>query len=615
MVTHHTVSLENILKQYLNHIVYIDDEFKISWPMQETEKAGRPRRSGNRMIVSEEKQDETSAEPSSGDNLEAFCNLVRKQYPEILLTPIIYQEEMDIENLLLHMKNARMLVLDWSLSEKFTAVNLLNAAEFAGQLRFCVIYTSRLADAEKEFVEKIADVRDAGLKRGKYEGKDFDYIRINSVIYMICEKDKFNFHMIMGALVDIFIEEIGYFPIAFIDMIGRLEEKVPYYLNEFSYPFDKLLLLQTNSDGLPLNDVYNMVSDMVVNNIRADISLNEDVLNGIYEKQIAAIGEILNDDQLFHERLTKTLNVIFSRLQCGEEDKKAFENISVKEYKNIIEKAVKEPENLSKGIHNASDKLIKLYAKKRVEITIKESNPDCGDIKQIKSELTGLYKERIRDKIEKLFPSCLMILTNPDENYNMNKLITSLKIINYKEDERLFSEIFRDCYDRVDEDMCLKMDGVSPRLGLLQNKFHAGDIFYKRPDTEGKMGKFYLCIVPSCHLLRPKKVEGNILFVEGKIVNERPNRNLKDSEHFMILPGVDDENRLVRIVWQYHRIVPLDLRKISCDNFEKMCRPYRLAYEYMRQIMGEFVAFYSKSGVEELFLKADSSLEHLLLQK
>lgn len=615
MVKQDTVSLENILKQYLNHIVYIDDEFKVSWPIQESEKVDKPKRSSTGMTDSGEKQDEMSEKRSSGDNLEAFCNLIRKQYPEILLTPIIYKEEMDIENLLIHMKNARMLVLDWSLSERVTAINLLNDAAFAGQLRFCVIYTSRLDDAVKEFIDKIPNVREDGLKRGRYEDAGYDYIRMNSVIYMICEKDKFDFHMIMGALVDIFIEEIGYFPIAFIDMIGRLEEKVPYYLNEFSYPFDKLLLLQTNSDGLPLNDVYNTINDMVVNNIRADINLNENVLNGIYEKQIAALDKILKDDRLFDERLTKTLNLIFSRLGCKEKDKKAFENISVENYKGVIENAIKEPGNLSKGIHNASEKLSKLYAEERADIMIKESNPDCQDMKQIKSELMGLYRGKIRNKIEKLFLPCLMILINPDENYNMNKLITSLKIIYYKEDERLFSEIFRDCYDRVDEEMYLKTDGNIPRLGLLQNKLHAGDIFYKRSDMEGKPDRFYLCIVPSCHLLRPKKVEGNILFTEGKIVSERPGRNLKDSEHFMILPGVDNENRLVSIVWQYHKIVSLDLKQVSYDNFENICRPYRLSYEYIRQIMGEFVAFYSKSGVEELFLKADPALEHLLLQK
>ena len=98
-------------------------------------------------------------------------------------------------------------------------------------------------------------------------------------------------------------------------------------------------------------------------------------------------------------------------------------------------------------------------------------------------------------------------------------------------------------------------------------------------------------------------------------MSAKPDRNLKDSEHFTILPGIEDENQILRVVWQYHRIVNLDLKKVSMDDYENLYRPYRLTYEHIRQIMGEFVSFYSKSGVEELFLKADTALDYLLLRK
>lgn len=607
-------SLVKILKQYLNHIVYIDDEFKISWQMEENEEFQRPPRSSRRNLKDAETQGAVEEPNAIEDNLEVFCKTMRKVYPEILLTPVVYEETMDVENLLIHMENARMLVLDWKLSDRMTAIQLLNEAKFSGQLRFCVIYTSKLEEAEKDFIEKIPNAKQDALKKDNCKDKNYDYIRVNSVLYMICEKDKFDFHMIMDSLVNIFVKEIGYFPIAFIDMIARLERRVPYYLNEFAYPFDKLLLLQTNSDGLPINEVSHTISDMVINNIKADIDLDENVLNGIYENQIHLLNDILEDNGEFENKLYKSLEVIFERLECTEENRSILRSISTEEYKKIVKKAISDSKNLSKGIHNASELIAKSYGKKKAEKVIND-NGITGDISKVKNELIHLYKRQFKDKVEKIFPACLMVLVNPEESYDVNRLVTSLKVVNYKESEKKFSDIFNECYDQKETEMCIKTDDNGAKLGLLQNKLNAGDIFFRKKAENEEVEAFYLCIVPSCHLLRPKKVEGNILFVEGKIVSEKPNTNLKDSEHFTILPGVDDENKLVRVVWKYHRIVSLDLNKISCSDYENLYRPYRLTYEYARQIIGEFVAFYSKSGVEELFLKADSSLDHLLLQR
>lgn len=606
-------SLTKILKNYLSHVLYIDDEFKVAWRRKVDEEVQRPPRSSRHKVVQEERESVNSGDRATMDNLAEFCTAVREEYPEILLTPVVYRDSIDVENLVVHMKNARLLVIDWKLSDKVTAIQLLNRQEFFGQLRFCVIYTSRLEEAEREFVSSIPNVKDAELENAVFNGYSYDYVRINSIIYMICEKDKFDFHMIIDSLTEIFVSEIGYFPIAFIDMIARLEEKVPFYLNEFSYPFDNLLMLQTNSDGLPLSELSYMINDMVINNIRSDIELNNKVLDGIYEKQIGRLRDLLEEYGRFRDRLNESLKYIFERLGCKEEEKKIFENIPADKYKTIIQKAINKPEDLSKGIHKASDSLAKLYARKKVESVIPASDNLSPDMRKVKSELVGLYKQQIQNKIEKLFPVCLMILSNPKESYDLNRLVTSLKVVKYPEDKRKFSDIFIDCYECKDEYMCLKSQENGSPLGSLQNKLNAGDIFYLRTE-QGQKEKFYLCIVPSCHLLRPKKVEGILLFVEGKVVDEKPDNTLKDSEHFTILPGINGGQMLVRVIWQFHRIYMLDLKQVARKDYENFCRPYRLTNEYFRQIMGEFVSFYSKSGVEELFLKGDSALDQLLLQ-
>lgn len=616
--------LTKILKKYLSHIVYVDDEFKIPWKLSTDEPVGRPPRRNRRRIS----QDMESVPAEEGEeekrNLESFCEFVQENYPEILLTPILYKGTKGDINLFLHMKNARLLILDWNLSEdrpeKVTAVNLLQSMEFSGQLRFCVIYTSNLKDAKDEFIEKVPYVRESGLKKGVFKEKNkgaiYEYVRADSVIYMLCEKDKFDFRMIIGALTEVFIHEIGYFPIAFIDMISRLEEKVPEYLNKFSHPFDKLLLLQTSADGLPLVDVYGSINHMVMNNIQADIDLDPAVLESIYKEQIHQIEVLLEDREQFEERLEKSIPIIKEKLECDKRSREIVCGLETEEYRSIIEKAVSVPSDLTRGISKASAAMAKLCGERKAEKLLEESHIPKEQSEKIKKELVRIYRRELEEKMRKVIPACLMILTAPEQNYNINSLITSLKTVSYDEEKQQFSQIFAECYEEKSGHMCLKAGSdEKPSLALLQNKLNPGDVFFRR-NAEGRdIDACYLCIVPACHLLRPKKVEGNIVLVKGEIVEGQPKEQLKASEHFTILPGTEDENKPIHVIWKYHRIHEIDLKKIPLKDYEALYRPYHLTYEYIRQIVGEFVSFYSKSGVEELFLKSDVSLERLLTQQ
>lgn len=618
--------LTGILKKYLSHIVYVDDKFKIPWKISVDESAVRPpRRSRRRTSQNMEPEpiEMGDGEKEKG-NLESFCGFVQENYPEILLTPILYNGTKGDINLNLHMRNARLLILDWNLSEdrpdKVTAVNLLQNVEFSGQLRFCVIYTSNLKDARDEFIEKVPYVRVSGLQTGEYKDKNkeaiYEYVRADSVIYMLCEKAEFDFDMIIGALTEVFIHEIGYFPIAFIDMISRLEDKVPEYLNKFSHPFDKLLLLQTSSDGLPLVDVYGSINHMVMNNIQADIDLDPAVLESIYKEQLRQIEVLLEDREEFEERLEKSIPIIKEKLECDKKSREIVCGLEPEEYRSIIKKAVSVPGDLTKGISKASAAMAKLCGERKAEELLEESDIPKGQSEKIKKELVRIYRREMEEKMKKIIPACLMILTAPEQNYNINSLITSLKTVPYDEGKRQFSRIFAECYEEKGGNMCLKTGSdKKPSLALLQNKLSPGDIFFKRNMESREIDGCYLCIVPACHLIRPKKVEGNIVLVKGEIVEDQPQKPLKDSEHFTILPGTEDENKPIHVIWKYHRIHEIDLKKISLEDYEALYRPYHLTYEYIRQIVGEFVSFYSKSGVEELFLKSDISLERLLTQQ
>ena len=54
-----------------------------------------------------------------------------------------------------------------------------------------------------------------------------------------------------SEFTNLFIKEIGYFSISFIELFSRLEKKIPQYLNDFKEPFDSLFFLQSISDKMP----------------------------------------------------------------------------------------------------------------------------------------------------------------------------------------------------------------------------------------------------------------------------------------------------------------------------------------------------------------------------
>lgn len=607
--------LTNILKRYFGHIVYIDDIFNLTWSLAKEETSKRPSRSSRRYGSNEKVNEENdNNNDTKKSDLEKFCEYVQINYPEILLTPIKYSSYTDNSQLYLHMKNARLLILDWNLADKTTAIQLLNEADFSGQLRFCVIYTSMLSDAKTEFFECIEGVKPQGLTPGKFDDKDYEYARADSTIYMLCEKSKYDFNMIIGALVQIFIEEIGYFPIAFIDMISGLEQKVPYYLNKFSQPFDKLLLLQTNSDGLPLEDMYHTISDMVINNIKSDIDLDESVLKSIYFTQIDSLKQLLGSDDLLNERLSRTIDKTLVKLDCDERLKEAIRNISLNDFKKIIDKVIKNPEALYKGIEKAGYSMAKSCADYMADKMISNFDGEEGQKNVLKKELSRMYKHQFEDKIKRILPTCLITLLDPEQEYEIDGLITSLKTVCYDDGEQYWSDIFKECYEETDNVLSLmcESNGAS-KLALLQNKLKSGDIVFEKSDFDGDCTA-YLCIVPTCHMLRPKKVDGKVLFLKGKIIEGYPERPLRDNEHFTILPKVNG-NLQAHVIWQYHNVVSMDMTNINKVDYESYYRPYRLTYEYLRQIVGEFVSFYSKSGVEELFIKSDIAIHQLMINE
>ena len=152
MITTHMSEMETILKEYLNHITYIDDDFKIAWEEEHEDEALRkPRRSGSYV---QNRNDGGKGEVlTKKDSLWDFCIFMQKKYPDISLIPVPYDKGITENALQKYIDSAKLLVIDWELESDAakTAIDIIKESNFKNLFKLCVIYTSNLEQAQTDF--------------------------------------------------------------------------------------------------------------------------------------------------------------------------------------------------------------------------------------------------------------------------------------------------------------------------------------------------------------------------------------------------------------------------------------------------------------------------------
>lgn len=620
MDTQHKDRMKSILKEYLNHITYIDDEFNVSWEETTEEVLGRPSRSGSygdKRNVTE--QDGTK---DSKGSLWDFCVYMQKKHPTISLIPVPYFQNMEQKALQNYIDTAKLLVVDWNLSKGApkTAINVIKESNFKNLFKLCVIYTSDIKGAKDDFYENMG-YKEEEIKNGKTGNKNYFYVKDNANLFMLCEKSQFSFDDIIQEFTEIFINEMGYFSISFIQMFSNMEKQIPRYLNDFKEPFDSLFLLQTISDEMPLLDLNHVLDNMVIGRLKSDIHLDEAILEGIYYQKIDDIIELVNNGPDFKTRLWQGLKRICESKKGCKKAIEVLEKIDVSDYKELILEAVSDKEQLFLSIQEVGGK----FADKFLEIKFFEDFSGIDNIGQKQKDLMlGKYKKAERKEIKEhvinAIPILLLMLLEPENEWNqtLRKLIFMLKIYRYSGNEVKFSDIFEGCYeaDKIGN-MCLrKTNSKCHNWDLVHNKIKHGDIFFKY-GTEGekKIDECYLCIMPECHAMRPEKIDGRLQMIKGVVEKKKTHKILRQSEHLTVLPNPIEERETLFITWQFHNIYSIDLERINKLEYLTLHREYRLDEDYIQQIIGEFISFYSKVGVEEIFVKNNIIFSELLVNQ
>lgn len=607
--------MEDILKEYLNHITYIDDDFKIAWEEEDNEALKRPRRSG--IYAKMEDHEEKTEELAKKDSFRDFCVFMQEKYPNISLIPVPYSKGITEKALRNYIDSAKLLVIDWELEDggAKTAIDIIKASNFKNLFKLCVIYTSNLSQAQDDFCKKMK-YKEERIKAAGEGDKTYTYIRDNANLFMLCEKSHFTFSDIIHEFTKLFLKEIGYFSISFIEMFSRLEKQIPHYLNDFKEPFDSLLLLQAISDDMPLVDLNYEFDNMVMSTLSDDIHLNGNILEKICYQKIEDIKTLVKNPVDLKERIDVSINKICDSIKKGSKAKEILEKIELSEYEKFILESISNKEQLYVSIRKVGADIAKRY----LEIEFERSIDQIGSLndaekKKLRKEYTKLKLEEVKKKMIDAIPVFLIMILEPEKEWNqtLRKLICMLKIRKYNKDEIKMKDIFEGCYEKDNNgNMELKKKSGNGRdWELIYNKVKQGDVFFKY-SQDNKVEECYLCIIPQCHTLRPDKIDGKLQLIKGIVEDRKTGRIMRKNEHLTLLPNPKMENKTLFVTWQFYNVFPVDLECLKKDIYDEFHREYRLDDDYVRQIMGEFNAFYSKVGVEEIFAKNNVIFSRIL---
>ncbi len=610
MITTHMSEMEAILKEYLNHITYIDDEFKIAWEEDEEEDKAlkRPRRSGT--YVQKENNEGKTEEVTEKDSLWDFCIFMQKKYPDISLIPVPYYKGITENALQKYIDSAKLLVIDWELGADATktAIDVIKKSNFKNLFKLCVIYTSNLEPALDDFYKNMG-YKEERIKTGGEGRKRYIYVRDNANLFMLCEKSQFTFNDIIREFTKLFLNEIGYFSISFIEMFSRLEKEIPRYLNDFKEPFDSLLLLQAISDNMPLVDLNYELDNMVISTLKDDIHLNGNVLEKICGQKVEDIKLLVDNSANLEDRIRVSIDRICASIRGCSKAKNALGKIKLREYKEFILKSISNETQLYSSIQKTGAE----FAERYLEIEFEDSAAQLGKLNDTEKE--KLWKEYKKFKLKETkkiiidaIPIFLIMILEPEKEWNqtLRKLIFMLKICKYNNTQIEMKDIFKDCYlEDEDGNRELKKLGKNERnWKLIYNKVKQGDVFFRyNQNKRTQVDECYLCIMPKCHVLRPDKIDGKLQLIKGMVSEKKSNRILRENEHLTLLPNPRMENQTLFVTWQFYNVCSIDLEYIKKETYDNLYREYRLDDDYVRQIMGKFNAFYSKVGVEEIFAK------------
>lgn len=516
------------------------------------------------------------------------------------VSPFFFEGDHQVETVVSLIEQSHLTILDWELDQTGgeTTLNILESVfRNTGRLKLLVVYTKNPLQASKmirdKFASKIVD-----YTQTKVEESTVDIFDLHDAFVLVCRKRELPSNRLKDTFIELLINKFGMFQFALFDSINKIVGETATVLKQFSHPFENTLLLQLQSSGVSAADYAKVISKMITNHINKVIDVDSVIFDEITEQWKKNIGIMLAMDNVkLLELLSRKLNNLEqaqNNRTNGKKNRKfisSIKQISVEKWReiftimcglNLIDAASLDP-----AINVIIEQVIVISSEKEFAKNTELVNL-CGDNQTLKEQCITLYRTNIKRDvtawIEPILPSILLALIADRGTTHFSKTVVDLvhlmKVIEYKE-------------RRLDN-----IDTIIENNNIV-NYFNSGDVLINGD-------KLLLCISPSCDVFRPEKVKNMLKFVTGKrIDSDSAFLQLKTYEHLTILPNHENPEKLMCALWNFNVTEVHNIEELG-----NYTRPYRLEPGYIQQIMNKYIAYQSRTGVDELFVKDTSSLRN-----
>lgn len=611
------------LKNYFSTVTYIDDKFDhciVDEPIDfgDEEMVDTPPLPtfdfANPPVATGESETTTLTDENDTEvNLSTILTALNgEKYAGVRFTPVLFKENLAKDVLVKKIQESPLTLIDWNLGAREKAFDFINLLfDTTKQLKVIVVYTSNYVEAIGA-MQKDEHLKDCLEIPTAYNA--FSCYRCNhQSLLVIAAKQSYNLETILDIIPEVFIDSCGLMPVALLDYMASAQRISDELFGAFSHPFEDTYWLQMYFSELSEVDIPSAISEFIQNKICESCSIAPQISGEMFayhKRRLNALIEMRDDEaeKVVHEALNalrphlKDSNAVF----CN-----ALLKVEYTQIKDACALALKDSNTWAELIEKFSSILeaaSTIIVEQRVASLLLPFTK--LEIPEALIEEIDKHKAQVREKILKqvsdecacfsseVFPVLVQILvSSPDILFAGAELVQNLKYHNY--DDADLSIILADGKE-------LKK---AEKENYLRNKFHYGDILIR--NKKGPATEYLLCISPPCDVCRPGKVKLNICFIKGLEIPEAElTIKRKENVHISVLPINDDgKTKLKYVAWRLFDIVKFDLgKKEDYESICSYCRPFMMSEQYSRQIGNLFTSYFSRAGVDELFMKSAQNL-------
>lgn len=611
------------LKDYFSTVTYIDDRFDhciVDEPIDfgDEEIEDTPPLPlvafGNAPIDVGEAETGTSTEEKDTEvNLSTILSALNEEkYAGVRFTPVLFKDNLAKEVLVRKIQESPLTLIDWNLGAREKAFDFINQLfETTKQLKVIVVYTSNYIEAI-DAMQRDEHLKDCEKIPTSY--RDFSCYRCNhQSLLIVAAKQSYNLEIILNIIPEVFINNCGLMPVALLDYMASAQHVSDELFGSFCHPFEDIYWLQMYFSELSEADIPTAIAEFIQNKICEACNIAPQISDEMFahhKQRLSSLTEMDDEDakKVFHE----ALNALRSHLQgsnIGFCD--ALLTVDYAQIKDACASAIGDSKTWEELIEKFS---AVLSVAKTVIVNQKVDSlfmPFSGlKIPDGLVEKIDVHKAQVHENIAKqvdtecaifrseIFPILVQILvSSPDILLSGVELVRNLKYRNY--DNPDLRAILSDGKELKGEE----------KGNYLRNKFHYGDVLIR--NKKGAPTEYLLCISPPCDVCRPNKVKLNICFIKGREIPEKElTVRRKENIHISVLPANDKgHEHLKYVAWRLFDVAKFDLGKK--EDYEEICnysRPFMMSEQYSRQIGNLFTSYFSRAGVDELFMKSAGNL-------